>query len=40
MINNGTIQFQGKPKELLESDDEFVQKFVENSAAKKGGLYE
>tara|TARA_B100000131_G_C18108669_1_gene608825 strand:+ start:1953 stop:2555 length:603 start_codon:yes stop_codon:yes gene_type:complete len=40
MINNGTIQFQGKPKELLESDDEFVQKFIENSAAKKGGLYE
>ena len=40
MINNGTIQFQGKPKELLESEDEFVQKFIENSAAKKGGLYE
>ena len=40
MINQGSIHFDGTPKELLNSKDEFIQDFIRVGVNKKGELYE
>ena len=40
MINEGLIQFEGTPEELLNSNDEFVKKFIRANTNKKGRLHE
>ena len=40
MINDGMIRFSGTPDELLNSEDELVQKFIRVNANKKGKRYD